>query len=95
MVTDAYIDKLIEEWTEEPKNPNKLRGAFRHSLSLSEPDIQYYMRNAKRFVDSKQKYEEANNRGDWTARSIAYQNMENVRKKFRELVNTTKQSINE
>lgn len=95
MVTDAYIDKLIEEWAGKPDTSNKLRGAFRHSLSLSEPDIQYYMRNAKKFVDSKQKYEEAHKRGDWTARSIAYQNMENVRKKFRELVNTTKQSINE
>ena len=96
MVTDVYIDKLIEEWASvKPDKSNKFRGALIHCKSISEPDIQYYMRNAKRFVDSKQKYEEANKRGDWTARSIAYQNMENVRNKFRELVNKTKQSIKE
>ena len=95
MVTDVYIDKLIEEWSVKPDKSNKLRGAFRHSSGISEPDIQYYMRNAKRFVDSRKSYEEANKRGDWTTRSIAYQNMENVRNKFRELVNKTKQSIKE
>lgn len=94
MVTDVYIDKLIEEWASvKPDKSNKLRRAFRHCKSISEPDIQYYIRNAKRFVDSKQKYEEAHKRGDWTARSIAYQNMENVRNKFKELVNKNKKLI--
>ena len=84
------IDRLIMEWAEEPKNPNKLNKEYRHAGNLKDLDILYYHRQAVKFVKSQQTYEEANKRGDWSERSIAFYTMDIVRKRFQELVKIKK-----
>ena len=84
------IDRLIMEWAEEPKNPNKLNKEYRHAGNLKDPDILYYHRQAVKFVKAQQKYEEANKRGDWSERSAAFYTMDIVRKRFQELVKIKK-----
>mgnify|MGYP006935832233 CR=1 FL=1 len=82
----TQIEKTIQEYAKEPKNPQKFRSCYPHAKSLSEPDIMYYHRNAVRYVNAKKAYDEANEKQDWSTRSNAVLVMSNVEKKFEELL---------
>ena len=84
------IDRLIMEWAKEPKNPNKLKNEYMYAGNLKDPDILYYHRQAVKFVKAQQTYDEANAKGDWSARSGAFYTMDIVRKRFQELVKIKK-----
>lgn len=79
------LERLIRDWAKEPQQGKQLRTYYKHSKTLSEPDIMYYHRNAVRYVKAKEAYEAANEKHDWSARRNEYIIIQSVEKKFEEL----------